>query len=349
MPIDPDIGASVGGNLIGTGLNIMNDRWNRKWQEKQNDKDRGFQEHMYDKSRADSLADWERTNKYNSPEQQMQRLREAGLNPNLVYGKGADNTAVMIKGGQQGTGSQPAPQSRMDYQAAINNALTSYMNIKQQSAVTDNLNKQNALIQADTALRLAQAETQKSIKAGQDLQNIKYGSETKLLDFDYAQKLRLKDINVQGSILDNELKSQAITLNANKYELEKMKTSSDVKYQFQQMLESKARVTGLQIENMIKQNTSQTIIDYKKEELNLIRQNLENLKKQGVLLNGQTVLQELEKQIKNIEIKMQNKYRDDREMRQNDAQYWQNQQLRKKALFDWDFGQGDIINNVWPD
>lgn len=32
---------------------------------------------------------WEAANKYNSPLEQMKRLKAAGLNPNLVYGKGA--------------------------------------------------------------------------------------------------------------------------------------------------------------------------------------------------------------------------------------------------------------------
>lgn len=34
-----------------------------------------------------NLAQWERENIYNSPSQQMQRFREAGLNPNLIYGQ----------------------------------------------------------------------------------------------------------------------------------------------------------------------------------------------------------------------------------------------------------------------
>lgn len=35
------------------------------------------------------LEMWNRANEYNSPAQQMARLKAAGLNPNLVYGKGA--------------------------------------------------------------------------------------------------------------------------------------------------------------------------------------------------------------------------------------------------------------------
>ena len=37
------------------------------------------------KNRQNALADWNRQNAYNAPAQQMQRFKEAGLNPNLIY------------------------------------------------------------------------------------------------------------------------------------------------------------------------------------------------------------------------------------------------------------------------
>ena len=36
---------------------------------------------MYDRQRADALADWNRQNQYNSPSAVMQRYKEAGLSP----------------------------------------------------------------------------------------------------------------------------------------------------------------------------------------------------------------------------------------------------------------------------
>lgn len=43
----------------------------------------------YQQSYADSIKFWQMENEYNSPEMQMQRLKDAGLNPHLVYGQGA--------------------------------------------------------------------------------------------------------------------------------------------------------------------------------------------------------------------------------------------------------------------
>lgn len=71
------------------GINVSGDmlsqRWQRKWLEK-----------TYETQKKDALEQWNRENAYNSPKQQMQRLKEAGLNPNLVYGKGADNISGQV-------------------------------------------------------------------------------------------------------------------------------------------------------------------------------------------------------------------------------------------------------------
>ena len=74
---------TAAGQVLGTGINAIA-------QGKMNKKTRQWNEKMYAQQRTDALADWNMQNAYNSPEQQMQRLRDAGLNPNLVYGNGAE-------------------------------------------------------------------------------------------------------------------------------------------------------------------------------------------------------------------------------------------------------------------
>ena len=95
--------------IIGAAGQANMNRKNRKWQSDQNEKDREWSESMYERQNADQIKMWEMTNQYNHPTQQMERLRQAGLNPNLVYGKGADNTATMVKTGTVTTNNQPAP------------------------------------------------------------------------------------------------------------------------------------------------------------------------------------------------------------------------------------------------
>lgn len=58
---------------------------------------------------------WNLQNAYNTPEMQMQRLKEAGLNPNLIYGSG-----------QASTGNADAPKQA--HVATTSNALASFNN-----------------------------------------------------------------------------------------------------------------------------------------------------------------------------------------------------------------------------
>ena len=55
--------AQVGASLFNTGSQVYTNAKNRQW----------------------ALQDWYRQNAYNTPAQQMQRFKEAGLNPNLIY------------------------------------------------------------------------------------------------------------------------------------------------------------------------------------------------------------------------------------------------------------------------
>lgn len=125
-----------GAALLGTGINAMA-------QGKMNKKTREWNEKMYAQQRTDALSDWQMQNAYNSPEQQMQRLKDAGLNPNLVYGNGAEAMSA-----QQPRQSQPGSWNPQipDYSSAgqaLGNSLMQYVDMKQKTAVTDNLKAQN--------------------------------------------------------------------------------------------------------------------------------------------------------------------------------------------------------------
>lgn len=82
---------AFGASALSGFLGFKDNEKARKEQSKQNALDRQFQLDM-----------WNRTNAFNHPMQQMLRLKAAGLNPNLVYGNGADVTAS----------NQQMPQSR---------------------------------------------------------------------------------------------------------------------------------------------------------------------------------------------------------------------------------------------
>lgn len=47
---------------------------------------------LAEQARSHDVEMWNKQNEYNTPAMQMQRLKEAGLNPNLIYGSGSTQT-----------------------------------------------------------------------------------------------------------------------------------------------------------------------------------------------------------------------------------------------------------------
>lgn len=237
-------------------------RNNKKSQEKQNAADREFQERMYEKQREDNLEDFANQNAFNSPVQQMERLRQAGLNPNLVYGKGAETTAANIKGGNVPSGNQPAPQLDNSF---IGNAGEQYYKIRNIQAQTDNLGEQNVLLKKEALLK--------------DSNIAKNAIETARGKFDLDQANRLKDIVVEKATLDNQKTTADIVYTLDKNEREEIANSKNVDLTIQKIAESK-------LDQYLKsQQGSLNSIEYAKkvQEVENLKIALENAKKDGKL------------------------------------------------------------------
>ena len=97
-------------------------------------------------SRRHNLRMWNMQNAYNHPLQQMQRLEDAGLNPNLIYG-GSTGAAV------GNAGSQPAPAKAARFN--LDNPMSAYMQTSVQQAQTANLD-QGAVLKATQAIKTAE-------------------------------------------------------------------------------------------------------------------------------------------------------------------------------------------------
>jgi hypothetical protein len=118
-----------------------------------------------------NLEMWNMQNEYNSPAAQMERYKEAGLNPALIYGSG---------GGSSGNASaMPKYQAyRPDYsgrQSAWANAMSSvlpaisaFQDMKMKSAQIDNVKQQTDLTRLKAATEIAN-ESLKTRQAGTEL------------------------------------------------------------------------------------------------------------------------------------------------------------------------------------
>lgn len=89
-----------------------------------------------------NVQNWRMQNDYNSPASQMKRLQEAGLNPNLVYGNGADNTASSISSPSVHQ-SDYRPVNYGDTFHSIADSLARYLQLQKMSLENKNLASQN--------------------------------------------------------------------------------------------------------------------------------------------------------------------------------------------------------------
>lgn len=108
MALSAGAGAALGAGISaggGIGSNLMNIH--------QAGVNRDFARDMYWTQRKHADQDWKRNAEYNHPKQQLARMREAGLNPLLAYGKTgiSQPSAPQARGSASGTPSSPAIQN----------------------------------------------------------------------------------------------------------------------------------------------------------------------------------------------------------------------------------------------
>ena len=91
---------AAGGGLLSNVINAISAR---RTQQRQYENNLSLQQQQ----QSYETAMWNKSNEYNSPLQQMSRLQEAGLNPNMVYGQssaGAAGTATVPQGASNSVG-----------------------------------------------------------------------------------------------------------------------------------------------------------------------------------------------------------------------------------------------------
>lgn len=109
-----------------------------------------------------ALDDAEAANRYNSPQQQMQRLKEGGLNPAMIYGNGgANTTASMVKATNiNPSKTEPTRMAPIDF-SGMQSIPNAYMNARQAEMDMDIKRSQLALMDVKTAHEITKTDTSK--------------------------------------------------------------------------------------------------------------------------------------------------------------------------------------------
>lgn len=216
--------------LITGGASLIGGLINGGSQKATNEQEKQFALEMYERQKRDANDQWTKQNEYNSPQSQMSRLRDAGLNPNLVYGNGsAVNTASPISTPQQPKWSPTAPR----YGDGVNGAtgaLASYFDVQMRQAQIDNLKTQNSVLQADQALKQSQ-RLNVDANTGLAANSLDFNKQSffdRLLKLNYEKQF--VGNNAIRTATDNEF-NQANYFNGNRqkmYDLNMAKTVEDL-------------------------------------------------------------------------------------------------------------------------
>lgn len=248
MSVLGGIVAGVGSLLGGFGSSAMNNKavqdtnkanmeiakYQAQWQQQENEK-------AYQRS----LKMWNLQNEYNSPTQQMARIRAAGLNPNLVYGNGvAGNSAGSTPQYEPAKFNAPTMQAYRGWNLGISDATSQYLAYRTAKAQVDNMEAQNSLIRQQTA---TEATRQANVAAS-----------TARSEFDLNMAKELKDVSVSSAIADmNQRQASAAQgwTKANRevvqYELDKALFDNKIKLSNEEYLRALQSVRQLQQDNDI--------------------------------------------------------------------------------------------------
>lgn len=137
------------GGLVQAGANVVSNLLGNKSIRQQNEASREWSEKMYDKRFQDNIRLWNMQNAYNSPQEQMKRLKAAGLNPALMYGKGAGAGAAG-QAGSFNTTDHMSPEFRAVKFDRMASALGAFYDLKIRQAQANNLEIQNTQKYNDT-------------------------------------------------------------------------------------------------------------------------------------------------------------------------------------------------------
>lgn len=112
-----------------------------------------------------NLQQWERSNEYNNPLNQMNRLKAAGLNPNLVYGNGAGQS-LAAPNPQLTSGSPSTPQdmSLLAQRPTVGQVITQTLQNRALLAQIENTEAKTEKEKADTGLTKIELRTKEALE-----------------------------------------------------------------------------------------------------------------------------------------------------------------------------------------
>lgn len=206
---------------------------------RQNKKDRKHQREMYDRQRQDNIDDWHRNNEYNDPAAQMERLKNGGLSPHLIYGQSSGGAAGSASPIAKATEQSPHFRTN-DFSGVANagtTAINQYYDIQVKKAQTDNLKADNTVKLQEALLKAAQIQDTGAATKNKQAGTAKTATETEILNNikqysgDGAKAAVAKQqADIESTISDTNRKNNLHASNMEQAQLNNVKTRVGNKY-----------------------------------------------------------------------------------------------------------------------
>ena len=247
-PIPPAVAIPALANLFGAGINAASTSH-------QNMMSQRFARDMYQLQKQDALDFWNLQNEYNSPQAQMMRLQEAGLNPNLIYGGssgGAAGTASPIKTPDVQSAQFRTPMYG-DLLTQMMPMLSAFYDIEIKQATVDAVKSQTNVRDKEALLKEAQIG---SVLTGTDRAafDLEFEKELRGVSADFRrEQLRKLQIESRFQLDENERRMAANAVNVRQglesilnSRLNRARTREEIK-------RLKQAIRGVQLDNTLKQ------------------------------------------------------------------------------------------------
>ncbi len=163
------------------GAGVVSGAVNAFSQGNMNKKNRQHQEYM-----------WNKQNQYNTPTAQMQRFKDAGLNPHLIYGQGSNGNAMAPNTPNQ----EPIKTNFMD-------VAMQYVATKKQQTEIDNLEKAKEVMEADRILK--EATTVNTLTNSSKTEQERQQSADLFQTVSDQAKMNLSNSTLQSSKISSEI------------------------------------------------------------------------------------------------------------------------------------------------
>lgn len=259
--------------IAAQGASGLKDLYNTYQTDKQNRRSEDFSREMYQRQYDDTKTFWNEQNMYNSPKAQMERFKEAGLNPFLIYGQGNPGNASSRTAPSAQQPKFVAPQIETD---GIQ-TLLAFADIQVKNAQADNLLTQNTVLQEEQALKRAQTAATMTDR------------ERKVFDLELEKDLRGTSLEYRKGQLRQLTSGTSVMLQRNERE---------AVMQAQNIKESVERVNKMRIDSKYTQLSASKI----PHERAKLEQELKNLKAQKAYTESSTAIAKLEKQLNEMGI-----------------------------------------------